>query len=292
MPKKSYIEFRLNPDKLKEELRGIVPGYRALEYFHDNPDSSFTNTLDLLAEDVVPFYAAHKYGAGPGDFIKEAFLLGMTPAKAKKVKNYVKKHPNGHYENVSNELYDLGDLNSTSEAVRKPGQRGNFAYEEFQRVDSGEPYFEYNNINDVLTDIDESVKVNGNSPYAYDNPNISKAISLNENLNTLNNLKKEIETAKKNNQSYVDIWNAGEFQGTVDKADYDKVLNNVSQAIKQANIDIKAHNASMDFLPEYEEFGAPYVDVNNRNYLEDILRDKESQYLKGVTKKLKFPYQE
>lgn len=83
MADKPYIEFRLNPDKLKEELRGIVPGYRALEYFHNNPDSSFTNTLDLLAEDVVPFYAAHKYGAGPGDYIKEAVLMGMPIPKAK-----------------------------------------------------------------------------------------------------------------------------------------------------------------------------------------------------------------
>ena len=74
-PNKSFIQFRLNPDAIKEELRGIIPGYRAVEYYRNNPDSSISNTLDLLAEDVVPFYAAHKYGANPGDYIKEAVLL-------------------------------------------------------------------------------------------------------------------------------------------------------------------------------------------------------------------------
>jgi len=84
MADKSFIEFKLNPNAIKD----IVPGLRALEYYHDNPDSSFTNSLDLLAEDVVPFYAAHKYGANPGDFIKEAILLALpTGARATKGKS-------------------------------------------------------------------------------------------------------------------------------------------------------------------------------------------------------------
>jgi hypothetical protein len=78
----------------------------------------------------------------------------------------------------------------------------------------------------------------------------------------------------------------------VDKANYDNVLNNISMQMKQMYNDIKVHNASMDFLPEYEEYGSPYVDVNNRSFLLDMLTDKESQYLKGESKNLKFPYQE
>lgn len=94
MADKSYIELKLDPDKMKEELRGIIPGYRALEYFHNNPDSSFTNTLDLLAEDVVPFYAAYKYGAEPEDYIKEALLFG-APINAPAAKKQLSKFKQG-----------------------------------------------------------------------------------------------------------------------------------------------------------------------------------------------------
>lgn len=108
-PNKSFIQFRLNPDAIKEELRGIIPGYRAVEYYRNNPDSSITNTLDLLAEDVVPFYAAHKYGANPGDYIKEAVLLG-SPVKYKELRNKVKGNkPNGSWIDANGEFKDVSN---------------------------------------------------------------------------------------------------------------------------------------------------------------------------------------
>ena len=114
-PNKSFIQFRLNPDAIKEELLGIIPGYRAVEYYRNNPDSSITNTLDLFAEDRIPFYAAHKYGANPGDYIKEAVLLaapGSPRYKNGKIKPDYKatKELNDriHKQYFGTDAYDAG----------------------------------------------------------------------------------------------------------------------------------------------------------------------------------------
>lgn len=153
MSDKPYIKFRLNPDKLKEELRGIVPGYRALEYFHNNPDSSFTNTLDLLAEDVVPFYAAHKYGAGPGDYIKEAVLMGM-PIPANKFKVYKRTGAVDDMEyKLINDLVNSPNFNPKGKLfiddregkyyLIDPNTNQLVDLSDFERVDPNDPYINY-----------------------------------------------------------------------------------------------------------------------------------------------------
>lgn len=50
----------IDKDKIKQNILETIlslPGARALKNFHDNPEGPATETLDLLAEDLVPFYA-------------------------------------------------------------------------------------------------------------------------------------------------------------------------------------------------------------------------------------------
>ena len=63
-PNKPFITFNLpTREEIIAATLGLIPGYRALKNFHDNPEGPVTESLDLLAEDVVPLY---------GSFIKPA----------------------------------------------------------------------------------------------------------------------------------------------------------------------------------------------------------------------------
>lgn len=109
-PNKPFLEFKFDKEKAKEELRNTIPGLRALEYYHQNPDSSITNSLDILAEDFVPFYANTKYGGDVGDYVKEAFLMGLPGKRgthmvdASSVIDEINKHPRRKYYNLDNQV--------------------------------------------------------------------------------------------------------------------------------------------------------------------------------------------
>lgn len=95
-PSKPYVTFELpTKEELLGMLMGIIPGARALKNMHDNPEGSAAETLDLLAEDVVPFYAAAKNGADWDDYAKEAALM-FTPVKGPR--RAVHKNPNGTFD--------------------------------------------------------------------------------------------------------------------------------------------------------------------------------------------------
>lgn len=108
-PEKSWLEFKFNKEQAKEQLKQTIPGLRALMYMHDNPESSALETLDLAAEDFVPFYSAIKYGADPSDFAKEAMLLGLIrhvggPSKSELI-NEIKNNPNREWYNSNQDLF-------------------------------------------------------------------------------------------------------------------------------------------------------------------------------------------
>ena len=187
-PNKSFIRFRLNPDAIKEELRGIIPGYRAVEYYRNNPDSSITNTLDLLAEDVVPFYAAHKYGANPGDYIKEAVLLG-SPVKYKELRNTVKGNkPNGSWVDINGKFEDV------------PDARYNGYYDWKEQNPNEVHFYELEDANQALKYIDDSEQYMSThtNPYKFDvnNPMIKEAMDLMEMEDNLNKITNPIDKAK------------------------------------------------------------------------------------------------
>jgi len=106
-PEKSWLEFKFNKEQAKEQLKQTIPGLRALMNIYENPESSALETLDLAAEDFVPFYAATKYGADPSDFAKEAMLLGLIghPTIASKAKRSVVRNKDREYYNSNQNLY-------------------------------------------------------------------------------------------------------------------------------------------------------------------------------------------
>lgn len=51
--------IRFNPDAMKQSILETIlsiPGARAIKYYHDNPEGSAAEFVDLLAEDIVPEY--------------------------------------------------------------------------------------------------------------------------------------------------------------------------------------------------------------------------------------------
>jgi hypothetical protein len=246
-----------------------------------------------LAEDIVPFYAAHKYGAEPEDYVKEAFLIGMTPGKVKAINNYIKKHPNAKFENVSNELYDIGTPDSPrgEPRVNKPGYVGNFFEEERNRVEHGEPYFRYNDVNDLLTDINESSKfpikedisawgLDINDPSKIkQSTRLSKLKELYDKLDKLESLRdiRKLVQEQKDLNSY---HNMNTTFGTVKPSTVDNILAQIDKEIKSTTNDINLYNSNIDFQQE----PYPYIDAN-KSYNENI-----NEFMKEQTKNMKYPY--
>lgn len=288
MADKSFIQMKLDKDNALNELKQVVPGLRALQYYHDNPDSSFANTLDLLAEDVVPFYAAHKYGAEPEDYVKEAFLVGMTPTKASAAKKFVKKHPDYDYYNFGNDLYYTKGDNEYGYRYGQGRPVNDLEMDMHEYLDG----YDYPNIKEVIRDIDESANTNiPPSPYDLDNPNVNKSIEFSNHLQDLRNDKRMIEMAKLSNNYNVTL-----SDGTkLNRNNINNLLNKIDVEIKQTISDINVHNANMDFLPEYSEFGAPSVDINNLEEIGNNIYPKQNEYYNKHNIKnynLKYPYRE
>lgn len=89
-PNKPWISVNLpSREELIAMAMGLIPGGRALKNMYDNPEGSFTETLDLAAEDLVPFYANLIKPAVKGEDIdaeqalKEAAMFGIPIPKAK-----------------------------------------------------------------------------------------------------------------------------------------------------------------------------------------------------------------
>lgn len=95
-PSKPWISINL---PTKEEIiaatLGLIPGYRALKNFHDNPEGPISETLDLAAEDLVPLYGSLIKPAYKGEDIdteqalKEAAIFGIPMPYTK----FPKGHP-------------------------------------------------------------------------------------------------------------------------------------------------------------------------------------------------------
>lgn len=163
-PEKSWLEFKFNKEQAKEQLKQTIPGLRALMHMYENPESNALETLDLVAEDFVPFYSAIKYGAEPSDFAKEAFLMGLpvrSRSNASKVKNEINKNPNREYFNYNGDLYYKAKIRNRDKYVN--------AYDKADKLDAYDWYdnfegpntnaYKYNDYQEVLNDIDASNKL-------------------------------------------------------------------------------------------------------------------------------------
>lgn len=78
--------IRFNPEAMKQSILETIlsiPGARAIKYYHDNPEGSAAEFVDLLAEDVIPEYRNLIKPALTGedidweDAVKEAAIYGI-----------------------------------------------------------------------------------------------------------------------------------------------------------------------------------------------------------------------
>lgn len=266
MADKSFIEFRLDPDNIKEELSQLIPYYETLKYYHENPDAPISETAKVALNET-PFIGSLLRGE-PVDAAKEAFIMGLTPTKIKSIKNYVNKHPNAKYTNSANELYDISKF-VEDEIAKKPGHKGNYAQELEDKMDNGDWMNDYDNVNEVLTDLNESAKI-PSSPYDFDKPLISKAKDFSTKYFRLKNLKDQLTVMK----------------DKMPKDVYESNIYNLDLDIKKTMADINKHNIEMEFAPEFEKYGAPRIDDN---FYSDLIK-KLDEYYSDATKNMKYPY--
>lgn len=77
-PSKPRISINFpSKEELIANILGLIPGYRALKNFHDNPEGPISETIDLAAEDIVPFYNAIKNGDDIGDYLNELAMAAV-----------------------------------------------------------------------------------------------------------------------------------------------------------------------------------------------------------------------
>jgi len=74
-PNKSWIEWKLDPEEIKEKLLSLIPYRNTLEYFHNNPNAPISETLSMAAHET-PVLGSILAGE-PTDAAKEAILFGF-----------------------------------------------------------------------------------------------------------------------------------------------------------------------------------------------------------------------
>lgn len=105
-PNKSFIQFRLNPDAIKEELISFVPYNRTLRHIYNNPEGDIRETAKVAASET-PIIGSLLAGE-PTNAVKEAFLMGLPGKRgsrmvdASSVIEEINKHPKRKYYNLDN----------------------------------------------------------------------------------------------------------------------------------------------------------------------------------------------
>lgn len=105
MADKPYIEFRLNPDKLKEELLNLIPwpiGTIAREMYK-NPNGSAIETFKQVGRET-PFIGSLMSGEY-GDAAKEALLFGSPVKLSKGIKSIRKRKDTEYYMDGDGHIY-------------------------------------------------------------------------------------------------------------------------------------------------------------------------------------------
>jgi hypothetical protein len=130
-PNKPWISVNLpSREELIAMAMGLIPGGRALKYYHDNPEGSIIETLDLAAEDLVPLYASLIKPAIKGDDIdteqalKEAAIFGIPMPYTRFPKGHPKAGeaiPNNLKEAVGDRKWqqDVWGWNTNYQRARK-----------------------------------------------------------------------------------------------------------------------------------------------------------------------------
>lgn len=130
-PSKPWISVNL---PTKEELiaatLGLIPGYRALKNFHDNPEGPISETLDLAAEDFIPLYGSVIKPAINGDDIdwntaaKEFALAGSQPGGPAKALGALPIKLSKSKQNFIVRPESMADIPKLQSALREAVKKG------------------------------------------------------------------------------------------------------------------------------------------------------------------------
>lgn len=120
-PNKPIISIKpKSKEEILQMLISLIPGGRALKNMHDNPEGPATETLDLLAEDVVPGYynvikpLAKGEKVNVNDALKEAALIAMPVPKGTRGKPVVDKERTKEFNKLLSDKIDERSRGNTS----------------------------------------------------------------------------------------------------------------------------------------------------------------------------------
>lgn len=150
-PNKSFIQFRLNPDAIKEELISFIPYNRTLRHIYNNPEGDIRETAKIAASET-PILGSILAGE-PSNAVKEAVLMGLPVRSgsnnivdASSLRDAVNAHPRRKYYNFDNSKVAYKSGNKYIDAADDMSL-------DYQPNNSPKPY---NNLDEVLKDINES----------------------------------------------------------------------------------------------------------------------------------------
>lgn len=185
-PNKSFIQFRLNPDAIKEELISFIPYNRTLRHIYNNPEGDIRETAEVASSET-PILGSLLAGE-PTNAVKEAVLLG-SPVKYKELRNTVKGNkPKGSWVDINGKFEDV------------PDARYNGYYHWKEQNPNEVHFYELEDANQALKYIDDSeqyMSIHSN-PYKFDvnNPMIKEAMDLMEMEGNLDKITNPIDKAK------------------------------------------------------------------------------------------------
>ena len=170
-PNKSFIQFRLNPDAIKEELISFIPYNRTLRHIYNNQDGDIRETAKVAMSET-PVIGSLLAGE-PTDAVKEAFLMGIPvpgTSEMKKLKKEINNNPNREYFNHYGNLYYKDKIRNKDKYVNAADKSSkkdvNEWYDYYEGPNTNT--YKYNDYKQVLDDIDASGQIHDklyNSPY-------------------------------------------------------------------------------------------------------------------------------
>lgn len=289
MADKSFIEFRLDPDNIKEELSQLIPYYETLKYYHENPDAPISETAKVALNET-PFIGSLLRGE-PVDAAKEAIIMGM-PIPTTKGKNYIVRDPYG--PTVERYKFIKDEVNNPSNTTRYIEPNGTI-YEELKTdpskvidvdwpnskpIDKSKPDVElydldHNTYKDILNEYD----------FILDNLTPSKL----KKVRRYNNAGEDITVGN-------DVYKPAQFYAHYsDLRSNLKKLNNKSSLSTSDQLKLKQIQTEMKLMEIADGFtkNGPYLNyttvtdwngqptkiLNDKKVLEEILNDNSQPYV-------------
>lgn len=276
MADKSFIEFRLDPDNIKEELSQLIPYYETLKYYHENPDAPISETAKVALNET-PFIGSLLRGE-PVNAAKEAIIMGM-PIPSNKYQVYkfssavpdyqykfVKDLHNHNYANINGNVYidEKGRY-----YVKSPNSNLGWDINELKpvKMDSDPTRFYDATPADVANTYNEY-------QFVFDNFSPAK---LNK-VRRFGGAGEDVQVGNKNYKplSFYDRYKevSGEINKLNSKLKKRNLTSNETLKLKQLESEMKMLETADDFT----QFG-PYLKDDGTNALNNALNDNSKRFI-------------